>query len=272
MYQKLQCNLGKVTHRLQIPALWSGARSGSSEWHCVRMENQKTPVLRKIPFWLRSFRISKDASVSDDKEGRPASCQTKRFLRSYRRSLGSRKSEDQDDENNHESQDVTRASLMSIRKIWAEEAKAQAFCERSMSERKSKKPCSLRSKLLGSPSKIPISEKMQANQRGLQSSLNHCCYSPNKENLAPPSVAKCKSYGNQSSAGSSDGNLASEIVLSAARHAKKQKKLGKRAGYLENSSQQYRPPKNIHRIGTVTSSSQGARFPGTITSHDATKK
>ncbi|XP_037528365.1 uncharacterized protein LOC119405600 [Rhipicephalus sanguineus] len=191
------------------------------------MENQKTPVLKKIPFWLRSFRISKGASVSDDKEGRPASCQTKRFLRSYRRSLGSRKSEDQDDENNHESQDVTRASLMSIRKIWAEEAKTQAFCERSMSERKSKKPCSLRSKLLGSPSKIPISEKMQANQRGLQSSLNHCCYSPNKENLAPPSVAKCKSYGNQSSAGSSDGNLASEIVLSAARHAKNRRSLAR---------------------------------------------
>ncbi|KAL3252012.1 hypothetical protein MRX96_054958 [Rhipicephalus microplus] len=191
------------------------------------MESQKTPVFRKIPFWLRSFRISKDASVSVDKEGRPASCQTKRFLRSYRRSLGSRKSEDQGDENNHEGQDASRASLMSIREIWAEEAKAQAFFEKSMSERRSKKPCSLRSKLLGSPSKIPISEKMQANQREHQSSLNHCCYSPNKENFVPPNVAKCKSYGNQSSTGSSDGNLASEIVLSAARHAKNRRSLAR---------------------------------------------
>lgn len=186
-----------------------------------RMENQKTPVRRKIPTWLRSFRISKDASLSDNKESGPASCQKKQFLRSYRRSLSSRKNEEQGSENDRQSKDVARASLMSIRKIWAEEAKAKELSERSMSEQRSKKPCALRSKFLGSPSKIPISEKMQANQRGLHSSLNHRCRSPNKENFAPTSASKCKSYGNRSSAGSSDGNLASEIVLSAARHAKK---------------------------------------------------
>ncbi|XP_065292851.1 uncharacterized protein [Dermacentor albipictus] len=191
------------------------------------MESQKTPVVRKIPSWLRSFRISKDASVPEEKEGRPASCQTKQFLRSYRRSLSSKKSGEQGEKSNCESQDVARASLMSIRKIWAEEAKAQAFSKRSTSEQKSKKPCALRSKLLGSPSKIPVSEKMQAHHRGLQSSLNHSCCSPNKENFAPPSAGKCKHYGNQSSAGSSDGNLASEIVLSAARHAKNRRSMAR---------------------------------------------
>lgn len=222
------------------------------------MESQKTPVLRKIPSWLRSFRISKDASVPEDKEGRPASCQTKRFLRSYRRSLGSKKSGEQGEENNHESQDVARASLMSIRKIWAEEAKAQAFSERSTSERKSKKSCALRSKLLGSPSKIPISEKMQAHQRGLQSSLNHSCNSPNKENFAPPSAAKCKHYGNQSSAGSSDGNLASEIVLSAARHAKNRRSLAREQDVWR---------KAVNNIGLPRTSTELGQLPKVCNEH-----
>lgn len=114
---------------------------------------------------------------------------------------------------------------MSIRKIWAEEAKAQAFNEKSMSERRSKKPCALRAKLLGSPSKIPISEQMQTHQRELQFHSHHRCYSSNKENLVPSAGAGHKSYVDCSSTGSSDGNLASEIVLSAARHAKNRRSL-----------------------------------------------
>ncbi|XP_075525205.1 uncharacterized protein LOC142557323 isoform X2 [Dermacentor variabilis] len=215
------------------------------------MESQKTTALRKIPSWLRSFRISKDASVPEEKEGGPASCQTKQFLRSYRRSLSSKKSGEQGEKSNCESQDVARASLMSIRKIWAEEAKAQAFSKRSTSEQKSKKPCALRSKLLGSPSKIPISEKMQAHHRGLQSSLNHSCCSPNKENFAPPSAAKCKHYGNQSSAGSSDGNLASEIVLSAARHAKNRRSMAKEQGVWRKAVNNIGLPRTSTELGQL---------------------
>lgn len=114
---------------------------------------------------------------------------------------------------------------MSIRKIWAEEAKAQAFSEKSMSEQRSKKPCALRAQLLGSPSKIPISEQMQTHQRELQLHLHHRCYSSNKENFVPSTGARHKSYVDCSSTGSSDGNLASEIVLSAARHAKNRRSL-----------------------------------------------
>lgn len=116
---------------------------------------------------------------------------------------------------------------MSIRKIWAEEAKAQAFSEKSMSERRSKKACALRAKLLGSPSKIPISEQMQTHQRELQLHSHRRCYSSNKENLVPSTGARNKSYVDCSSTGSSDGNLASEIVLSAARHAKNRRSLVK---------------------------------------------
>lgn len=190
------------------------------------MDGQKTPVLKKIPSWLRSFRISKgDASIPQNKEARPASCQQKGFLRSYRRSLGSKKNKERGEESSHGSQDFARGSLMSIRKIWAEEAKAQTCGERTKSERQSKKSYALRTKLLGSPSKIPISEKMQTHQKELQLSFRNVSVSSNKENMAPVFAPKCKSYGNRSSAGSSDGNLASEIVLSAARHAKNRRSL-----------------------------------------------
>ncbi|XP_029850053.2 uncharacterized protein LOC115331923 isoform X1 [Ixodes scapularis] len=188
------------------------------------MENQKTPVAKKLPSWLRSFRTSKNAAPKNDENfAKPAIAQTKGFLRSYRKSLGFKKNADAEEAQagDLDVDNFARGSLMSIRKLWAAEATGKTFHTRASTEGVSKKPCA-KPHTSGSPSKIPISAQMQVQHKTHRRSFHQSWCPSNKENCVPSSTVfgQTTDGRNYSSAGSSDGNLASEIVLSAARHAK----------------------------------------------------
>ncbi|CAN7992808.1 unnamed protein product [Ixodes hexagonus] len=189
------------------------------------MEIQKTPAAKKLPSWLRSFRTSKNvAPTNDENASKTAAAQPKGFLRSYRRSLGFKKNAGAGEvqAGSLDGDNFARGSLMSIRKLWAAEATGKTLNTGANTECVSKKPCA-KPHISGSPSKIPISAQMQVQHKTHRHSFHQSwCPSNNKENCVPSStVPRQTSDGqNYSSAGSSDGNLASEIVLSAARHAK----------------------------------------------------
>lgn len=105
---------------------------------------------------------------------------------------------------------------MSIRKIWAAEATRQLLG--SGSQCVPKKPSHDPQNATGSPSKIPISVQMQQKVQHRRSLHKSWGSSSNKENRASPFALH--KHTTEGKAHSSDGSLASEIVLSAARHAR----------------------------------------------------
>lgn len=117
--------------------------------------NDQNTASRRLSSWFRSFRTSKNSSNGPTKL---VTTQNSRFARTFRRSLGS-KLEGNSEATSGMKSDQTRASLMSIRKIWAADAEIAAKSN-VVVERKSKKPCA-KVDVVCSQSRIPISLHMK---------------------------------------------------------------------------------------------------------------
>ncbi|XP_064458991.1 uncharacterized protein LOC135369323 isoform X1 [Ornithodoros turicata] len=208
------------------------------------MDSQNTSS-KGLTSWLRSFRTSRD-SPNDFTD--VATTQNNRFARTFRRSLG-QEPERNDDASRDMKSNPTRASLMSIRKVWAADAETVAR-EAKIVGRKSKKPCA---KINGqcSPSKIPISPHMKAQQRNL---LPHVRVTRDKENDRLRADA-CET---RSASGDSLGSTqSSKMVMKAAMLAKSRRSsCGCHANLNVRSEQEAAFQKAANQIGLPRTSTQ----------------